>query len=108
MACPWALVISQYAHEHPIPIPSRTPPTILREITAILGRLGHALPDLTPRHFLRHPILQLFLKDRLPELSNPMLLDLHPSLANRDHLRHYINEVRDQFFPSGTGWEGRY
>ncbi|KIM36354.1 hypothetical protein M413DRAFT_449233 [Hebeloma cylindrosporum] len=104
--CPWVLVVCPGEHSHPIPIPSKTPPSIRAEIFQLLDSLESDLSDLTPRRFLRHPSVKIFLKKRLPRLLNPMLLDLHPSLGNRDHLRGYIKLVQDKKFPAGTGWEG--
>lgn len=105
--CPWVLVVCTGEHSHPIPIPSKTPPSIRAEILQLLDSLENDLPDLTPRRFLRHPSVKIFLKKKLSEISNPMLLDLHPSLGNRDHLRGYIKLVQEKKFPAGTGWEGR-
>ena len=104
--CPWVLVVCGGEHPHPIPIPSKTPSAIRAEILELIHALENDLPDLTPRRFLRHPSVKIFLKQRLPKISNPMLLDLHPSLANRDHLRGYIKLVQDKIFPQGTGWDG--
>lgn len=35
-----------------------------------------------------------------------MLEDLHPSLANLDHVRRLISTLRNTKYPSGTGFEG--
>ncbi|KAF9561878.1 hypothetical protein CPC08DRAFT_634812 [Agrocybe pediades] len=104
--CPWALVTCLGAHTHPVPVPSSTPPQIEDKINDLLHLMEHDLPDMTPRRFLRHPLVQAYLKRTFPHLSTPMLLDLHPSLANREHLRVYINRAQRQFCPEGTGWEG--
>lgn len=104
--CPWALVVSSGIHTHPIPIPSKTPPLIRSEILTLLRSIETDLPDLTPRRFLRHPTLKAYLYQRLPGIHNPMISDIHPSLANRDHLRVYIDLVREEIYPKGTGWEG--
>lgn len=85
----------------------KIPSFIRTEIFDLLHSIGPDVPDLTPRRFLRHPVTQSFLKKRLGDISNPMLADLHPSLANRDHLRSYISTVQDEMFPAGTGWEGK-
>ncbi|KAG6820196.1 hypothetical protein H0H92_001964, partial [Tricholoma furcatifolium] len=42
----------------------------------------------------------------LPEVPSPTLSDLHVSLANRERLKYYIDEVKKERFPLGTGWEG--
>lgn len=104
--CPWALVVCSGTHTHPIPIPSKTPPLFQREICTILHSIQSDIPDLTPRQFLQHPMLNAYLKHQLPGINNPMLLDLHPSLANCDHLRWYIDSIKEKLYPQGTGWEG--
>lgn len=104
--CPNILVICHGDHPHPIPIPAKTPPSIRSKIIDLLGALHQDLPDLTPRRFMRHPTVQVFLRKLLPDITNPTLSDLHPSLANRDHLRSYITKVQETLFPEGTGWNG--
>ncbi|KAJ7122723.1 hypothetical protein C8R46DRAFT_1238174 [Mycena filopes] len=94
------------AHTHPIPLPTKTPPHIRDELFDLMINMDHDLPDLTPRRFLRHPTTDSFLRKRLPGVHNPTLLDLHPSLANRDHIRAYIVQAQNSIFPEGTGWEG--
>jgi hypothetical protein len=65
------------------------------------------LPDLTPRKFLRHPILKDYLQQHFPNVQPPPTLsNLHVSLANREHLNVYIETAKEQHFPAGTGWEG--
>lgn len=105
--CPWMLVICHNEHTHPIPIPSKTLPLIKDELFKLMYELDYDLADLAPRRFLRHPSTKSYLTNRLPTVSNPMLSDLHPSLANRDHLRGYIAKVQSDQFPQGTGWGGK-
>ncbi|KAF8887650.1 hypothetical protein CPB84DRAFT_1849819 [Gymnopilus junonius] len=78
----------------------------MKEIYSLLESLHYDLPDLTPRHFLHHAAMEAFLWKRLPEVQNPTLIDLHPSLGNKDHLRSMILKVQETHFPFGTGWEG--
>ncbi|KAH9483415.1 hypothetical protein JR316_0002881 [Psilocybe cubensis] len=104
--CPQILMVVRGVHRHPIPIPTKTPPSILRSILQLLQQMGDSLPDLTPRRLLRHPLMKSFLHQRLPHIPTPMLLDLHPSLSNREHLRVYIEKVKNEKYPMGTGWEG--
>ncbi|KAJ7192674.1 hypothetical protein GGX14DRAFT_546454 [Mycena pura] len=93
-------------HSHVIPISTKTPPHIRADVFGLLRTLDQDVPDLTTRRFLRHPSTLAFLRDRLPDIENPTLLDLHPSLANRDHVRAYILQVQKEMFPRGTGWDG--
>ncbi|KAJ7722544.1 hypothetical protein B0H14DRAFT_2642118 [Mycena olivaceomarginata] len=90
LACPYVLLVSKGDHPHPIPLPRKTPPQIKDDLLEVLKSLDGDLVDLTPRRFLRHPILQAYLRQKFPQLPNPTLSDLHSSLANREHLRVYI------------------
>ena len=89
-----------------IPLPSKTPPVLRTEILDLIKTLRHDLPDLTPRRFLRHPAVLAHLRNRFPDVPNPTLGGLHPSLANRDHLRAYITQIQDKLFPHGMDWKG--
>lgn len=104
--CPYVLVTLAGSHHHPIPLPQKTPPVIRRELDRLLGNLEDGLADLTPRRFLRHPILRNYLHERFPEIPSASLSDLHVSLANRAHVKWYINQAKLKHFPKGTGWEG--
>ncbi|KAF8200102.1 hypothetical protein BJ912DRAFT_898089 [Pholiota molesta] len=104
--CPRILVVCHGDHPHPIPIPTRTPHHIQKLLAQLLESIVSDLPDLTPRRFLQHPSTQSFLKNMFPKKSCPTLIDLHPSLANKDHLRVYILKAQATHFPEGTGWEG--
>ncbi|KAF7327931.1 hypothetical protein MKEN_00373200 [Mycena kentingensis (nom. inval.)] len=104
--CPWVLLTSDGAHGHLPPLPETTPVAVETFLYSLLGRLHEDLADLTPRRFLRHPALQAELSLRLPHILNPTLCDLHPSLANRSHVGAYINRVKQDNFPEGTGWKG--
>ncbi len=68
--------------------------------------MEHDLPDLTPRCLIHHALFQAFLKTSLPDIPYPMATDMHPSLANLDHLGSLINHAIKQQFPAGTGWQG--
>jgi hypothetical protein len=63
---------------------------------------------MTARRFLRHPAVKAFLYSRFPDIQNPTLSHLHPSLANRNHLSAYISQVKKDHFPHGTDWKGRF
>ncbi|KAJ8090954.1 hypothetical protein PM082_024878 [Marasmius tenuissimus] len=76
------------------------------EILDLLRKLDIDLPDLTPRRFLAHSTVKAYLKDRLPLIRSPTISDLHISLANRSHLKVYIDAVKKECFPNGTGWKG--
>jgi hypothetical protein len=80
--CPFVLVTSKGVHRHPIPLPEKTPRAARSHILGLLRTLRQDLPDMTPRRFLRHPALKVFLLNTFPHLAMPTLSDLHPSLAN--------------------------
>lgn len=105
--CPYILITSKGPHSHPIPLPQKTPARVKLELTSLFEKLDVDLADLTPRKFIRHPIVQYYLSSRFPMLRNPMLSDLHISLSNRSHLKVYIEQAKKVRFPRGTGWKGR-
>lgn len=105
-ACPYVLVVCKGVHHHPIPLPTKTPPQIKADVIQLLKSTDGDLADLTPRRFLRHPILKAYLKEKFPTILNPTLCELHSSLANREHLRLYIKSAKVDLFPEGTGWKG--
>ncbi|KAF9494613.1 hypothetical protein BDN71DRAFT_1349579, partial [Pleurotus eryngii] len=103
-ACPFVLVTCSNEHSHPIPLPSGTPHSIKQQLFELLYSMDEDLPDLTPRRFLRHPSMKLWLAVQLPDVSKPTLSDLHISLSNRDHIRSYITQAQATRFPFGTRW----
>lgn len=107
-ACPRVLVVCRHEHAHPIPLPTKTPPSIRAEIFSILHILDQDLPDITPRRLLRHAVTFAYLQNRLPNIPQPTLADLHVSLANREHIKAYILQAQARCFPDGTGWKGVY
>ncbi|KAJ6543739.1 hypothetical protein DFH09DRAFT_1390311 [Mycena vulgaris] len=75
--CPFVLIVTSGAHPHPVPLPTKTPPKIRAKLMEILGTLAEDLPDITPRRFIRHPIVQSFLTSKFPFLVCPTLADWH-------------------------------
>ncbi|THU76535.1 hypothetical protein K435DRAFT_704653 [Dendrothele bispora CBS 962.96] len=104
--CPFVLIVSRGIHTHPIPLPAKTPGFIKSELQVLLRKLDVDLADLTPRRFLAHPTVKSYLSDRFPQLKFPTISDLHISLANRSHLKIYIDQIKKECFPEGTGWKG--
>ncbi|KAF7354586.1 hypothetical protein MSAN_01371900 [Mycena sanguinolenta] len=105
-SCPYILLITTDAHTHPVPLPTKTPPKVRETLMGLLEQMVDDLADLTPRRFLRHPILKSFLRQELPHLVNPTLADWHVSLANREHVKSYIKQAQEVHYPFGTGWKG--
>lgn len=83
-----------------------TPRKIRAQIFDLLETLAEDLPDITPRRFIRHPIVQSFLTSKFPFLISPTLADWHLSLSNRAHIKAYIKQALETFRPFGTGWAG--
>ncbi|KAJ7775045.1 hypothetical protein B0H16DRAFT_1684672 [Mycena metata] len=102
--CPYVLIVTRGPHSHPVPLPTKTPLHIRTTLMDLFKQLSDDLADLTPRRFIRHPILRAFLSKRFPTISSPTLADWHVSLANRSHLKAYIKQARDELYPWGTGW----
>ncbi|KAF8574483.1 hypothetical protein K439DRAFT_1372276 [Ramaria rubella] len=67
--------------------------------------MGHKLADATPQRFMCHPAVLSRLRD-LVAIPNPTLIDLHISLANKDHIRVDIRKAKEEKFPAGMDWEG--
>ncbi|OSX56007.1 hypothetical protein POSPLADRAFT_1161553, partial [Postia placenta MAD-698-R-SB12] len=84
--CPYVLVVCTHEHSHPVPLPTKTPAHIRKIIFDLLVSVGQELPDLTPRRFLRHSVVQAQLRDLLPHS--------------------YIKQAKNLHFPDGTGWNG--
>ena len=106
--CPQFLIVCRGEHTHPIPLPTKTPPTIRVEIFDLLKSLDQDLANLTPRRFLWHSVTAAHLQQWFPTIEKLNLADLHVSLANHEHVRTYILQVQKQCFPFGTGWKGDY
>lgn len=87
---------------------SKTPGKVRSLIDALLDDLGDDLLDLTPRRLMRHKAATAFLRAQLPDIPNPLFMDLHPSLANLDHLNTMILHKQKLAFPCGTDWAGLF
>ncbi|KAJ7720038.1 hypothetical protein B0H16DRAFT_1793932, partial [Mycena metata] len=94
--CPYVLIVTRGPHSHPVPLPTKTPLHIRTTLMDLFKQLSDDLADLTPRRFIRHPILRAFLSKRFPTISSPTLADWHA----------YIKQARDELYPWGTGWRG--
>ena len=104
--CPKLLAVCEGEHSHFVPLPTKIPPPICDIILKLVGDLGPDLPDITPRRFLWHTITCDYLMKRFPGIHAPMLMDLHASLANWEHICAYIKQAVQTFYPHGTGWKG--
>ncbi len=105
--CPKILIVCTSPHDHPPPLPVRTPPMVQTDLVNFIQTFDVDLADLTARGLLRHPSSNNFLCQHLPLIREPTFIDLHPSLGNLDHLNSIISSVRVKTFPEGTSWEGK-
>lgn len=95
---------------HPPPLAVKTPPPIVQCLQSLLLQLDWKLADATPRRLSHDSGFLLGLRQALGWDNNqrdPSPHDLHPSLANLDHVRRLINTVRKINFPYGTGFKGK-
>ncbi|KAK0481017.1 hypothetical protein EDD18DRAFT_1113379 [Armillaria luteobubalina] len=93
-------------HTHPIPLLTTTPVQIKAEIKALMHSLEHELADMTPQRFCRHPAVINWVKELCPAVEEPMVVHLHPLLANLNHIASYIHTEVKAALPHGTGWDG--
>ena len=105
---PYILIICRNPHSHANPSRVKTPPAHLSILRTLLLRMTWKLADTTPRRILLDNEFMAGLRGQLgwSDAKNPILADLHPSLANIDHVQRLISELRDLSFPAGTGFAG--
>ena len=107
--CPRVLVLSTNPHNHPPPLPIKTPVQIMDCLESLLLQLEWKLADATPRRLALDSGFMHSLRNALGWTDyehDPSLHDLHPSLGNLDHLCRLINTFRIFYFPHGTGFQG--
>ncbi|KAJ7848967.1 hypothetical protein B0H14DRAFT_2582749 [Mycena olivaceomarginata] len=106
--CPRVVVICRNPHSHPNPDPVKTPPPLLEILRSLLLDLDWKLADATPRKLVLDSGFMNSFRRALGwnKPFDPPLSALHPSLGNLDHVRRYIDELRHDLFPEGTGFEG--
>ncbi|KAG2086384.1 uncharacterized protein F5147DRAFT_588546 [Suillus discolor] len=109
-ACPQILVLCTNPHSHPPPLPVKTLPPLIDVFHGLVSLMKWKLADATPRRIYLDTAfvegLHRVLNWQFPDGHDAMLQDLHPSLANLDHVRCLINITRSMKYPSGTGFEG--
>ncbi|KAJ3927388.1 MAG: hypothetical protein NXY57DRAFT_1106683 [Lentinula lateritia] len=102
--CMKSLIVCHGPHRHPPPVPSTTPPLVAQNLIAFIKDLDD-LPNLTARRLLSKESTRIFLRQQLPDIPDPSLMDLHHSLGNLDHLQVYVTKAIRMMYPRGTGWE---
>ncbi|KAJ6452183.1 hypothetical protein C8R47DRAFT_998159 [Mycena vitilis] len=107
-SCPYVVAVCRHPHSHPLPDPVKTPPPLLEIFRSLLLELDWKLADATPRKLMLDSGFMAGLRRNLgwTKPFDPPLAALHPSFGNLDHVRRYIDELRQVLFPEGTGFEG--
>lgn len=102
------LIVCRNPHSHPDPAPVKTPSVYKSIFKNMLSSLTWKLADATPRGILLDSGLMSELRAKLGwnDVRDPSLADLHPSLGNADHVKRIILDLRNTYFPSGTGFAG--
>ncbi|KZV94541.1 hypothetical protein EXIGLDRAFT_748607 [Exidia glandulosa HHB12029] len=95
-------------HSHAAPERSMTPPAIRDAFKSMLTVMDWRLADATPRRVIQDSGFMTALRRSLEwkDAPNPVLGDLHPSLANLDHTAYLIDSIRQPLYPFGTDFEG--
>jgi hypothetical protein len=105
--CPQILVLCTNPHSHPPPLPVKTLPPLIDVFHGLVSLMKWKLMDATPcRIYLDTAFvegLHQALDWQFSDGHDAMLQDLHPSLANLDHVHCLINIMRSTNYPSGTG-----
>ncbi|KAL4064574.1 hypothetical protein J3A83DRAFT_4167974 [Scleroderma citrinum] len=107
--CPWVAVICKNPHHHPAPAPLRTPPAIVAVFREILLDMNWQLADAMPHHIMLDSGFMQGLQQAVgwsSMQSSPALSELHPSLANLDHICHLIDTLQVEKYPEGTSFKG--
>lgn len=109
VAVPQIVVICRNPHSHPPPAPIKTPPPLVNLFRSLLLDMDWELADATPRRIVCDSGFMKGLRTALGWTSHrsPDLADLHPSLANLDHVQRLIKNFRYEKYPMGTGFEGK-
>jgi hypothetical protein len=71
--------------------------------------MGWQLADATPRKLVLNSGFMHSLRKYLQWSTeqDPALSDLHPSLGNFDRVARIISQLREKYFPHGTGLQGQ-
>ncbi|KAJ3869996.1 hypothetical protein EV359DRAFT_28895 [Lentinula novae-zelandiae] len=93
-SCPYVLIVCKGVHTHPVPIPARTPSSIVDDLIKFLTHLDD-LPNLTARRLLGNEAANLRLKYFVPGVLHlKMAQDASRAVADR-YIR-YAQEIQLQ------------
>jgi hypothetical protein len=105
---PRIAIVCRNPHSHPPPAQIKTPPPLVDLFRSLLMDMDWELADATPRHILCD---SGFMRGLCTALGwtldrSPTLADLHPSLANIDHVHRLMYKFRRDKYPMGTSFQG--
>lgn len=105
---PYVVLVTSRPHNHPPPRRSKTPPVYVDIVRTLLIEQDWHLADTTPRRLSLKKAFMSRLSSLLPGRSprEPVLSDLHPSLANQQKVSYIIKRTKDLRFAAGTDWAG--
>ncbi|KIO26910.1 hypothetical protein M407DRAFT_7585 [Tulasnella calospora MUT 4182] len=105
---PYAVLVTSRPHNHPPPRRSKTPPVHVDIVRTLLVEEDWRLADATPRRLSLNKSFVSRLKAVLQwqSVREPVLSDLHPSLANQQKVNYIIKCTKELQFTAGTDWEG--
>lgn len=108
VAVPRIAIVCRNPHSHPPPAPIKTPPPLVDLFRSLLMDMDWELADATPRRILCDSGFMRGLRMALGWTldRSPTLADLHPSLANLDHVHRLMYKFRHDKYPMGTGFQG--
>ncbi|KAG2125773.1 uncharacterized protein EDB93DRAFT_1243973 [Suillus bovinus] len=108
VAVPRIAIVCRNPHSHPPPAPIKTPPPLVDLFRSLLMDMDWELADATPRRILCDSGFMRGLRTALgwTQDRSPTLADLHPSLANLDHVHRLMYKFRRDKYPMGTGFRG--
>ncbi|KAG2045256.1 hypothetical protein BDR03DRAFT_930234 [Suillus americanus] len=110
IACLHMVVLCSNPHLHPPPAPIKTPTPLVDIFHELLLLMKWKLADATPHQIYLDKVFIQGLHEVLgwdfPDGCNATLQDLHPLLANLNHVQRLINVLWSVKYLSGMGFEG--
>ncbi|KAG2742423.1 hypothetical protein P692DRAFT_20821992 [Suillus brevipes Sb2] len=108
IAVPHIAIMCRNPHSHPPPAPIKTPILLVDLFRSLLMDMDWELADATPRRILCDSGFMRGLRTALGWTldRSPTLADLHPSLANLDHVHRLMYKFCRDKYPMWTDFQG--
>ncbi|KAG1869710.1 hypothetical protein C8R48DRAFT_597246 [Suillus tomentosus] len=108
VAVPRIAIVCCNPHSHPPSAPIKTPPPLVDLFRSLLMNMDWELADATPGHILCNSGFMRGLRTALGWTldHSPTLANLHPSLANLDHVHRLMYKFHHDKYPMGTSFQG--